>query len=187
MGNTEPDQITEELTGTEPTEGHLLSEQGRKPISRRTYIVSGFFAFLVFLFAVALFFFYNFQTIEVRGNSMEPTLEPGRRLLISKAYWLIGPIKKGDIVVLNNKRENDVLIKRVYALGGDKVDLQNVPENWRLTNGDYYVPKGKIYVLGDNLPVSEDSRHYGPFDLKDVLGKVVVVQSAIGSSGNTDN
>jgi len=34
------------------------------------------------------------------------------------------------------------------------------------------VPNGRCFVLGDNRPVSQDSRHFGPVPLADVLGRV---------------
>ncbi|MEX2244020.1 MAG: signal peptidase I [Fimbriimonadaceae bacterium] len=151
-------------------------------IRRKTLIYTGFGGFLLFLLVCSVFFYVNFKTIEVQGDSMEPTLHPGQRLLISKAYWLVGEIQRGDIVVIQNPYEDEVIIKRVYRVGGESVDFQNVPSNWDLTQGDYFVPKGSIYVLGDNIEVSQDSRAYGPFENTDVIGKVVVVHSAIGSS-----
>lgn len=159
-------------------------KKGEKPkLSKtRTLIYTGFGGFLLFLLALAVFFYYNFRTIEVQGDSMIPTLQPGQRLLISKAYWLVGDIKDNDIVVINNTSENEVIIKRVYKLAGETVDLQNVPASWDLTLGEYTVPENKIFVLGDNVEVSQDSRTYGPFDLKDVIGKVVVVNPEIDSS-----
>ena len=151
----------------------------------RTLIYTGFGSFLLFLFAIVIFFYYNFKTIEVQGDSMMPTLEPGQRLLVSKAYWLVGDLKFKDIIVIENSRDDDIIIKRVYKLAGEKVDIKNVPFTWDLTQGDYIVPEGTVYVLGDNWSVSQDSRHYGPFDLTDVIGKVVVIRSALDSSNES--
>jgi signal peptidase I len=168
------------VVGAEPT----AAPEAAKPASKRRkkLIYTGFGGFLLFLLVCSVFFYANFKTIEVQGDSMEPTLHPGQRLLISQAYWLVGEIKRGDIVVIQNPFEDEVIIKRVNGVGGDTVDFQNVPSNWDLTRGDYVVPEGNIYVLGDNTAVSQDSRAYGPFELTDVIGKVVVVHSAIGSS-----
>lgn len=104
---------------------------------------------------------------------MEPTFNQGQRLLVSKAYWLVGSIHKNDIIVV--KSGDEYIIKRVYALGGEKVDLFNIPENYSLINGEYVVPKDKYYILGDNRPMSEDSRHFGPVEAKEILGKVIVI------------
>lgn len=174
----ELDQELESATPVKKAESKFDASSSKT----RTLIYTGFGGFLLFLLAIAVFFYANFRTIEVQGESMAPTLQPGQRLLISKAYWLVGDIQSGDIVVIDNRIENEVIIKRVYKLEGQTVDLQNVPAGWDLTHGEYTVPDHQIFVLGDNIEVSQDSRHYGPFDLNDIIGKVVVVNSGTSSS-----
>ena len=184
MEETTDQEQENELGASKPDEKDY--EEALAKLSKtRTLIYTGFGGFLLFLLALAVFFYYNFRTIEVQGDSMVPTLQPGQRLLISKAYWLVGDIKYNDIVVINHVRENEVIIKRVYKLSGEIVDMQNVPPSWDLTQGEYTVPDNQIFVLGDNIEVSQDSRHYGPFDLNDVIGKVVVVNPGIGTSAKT--
>lgn len=144
-----------------------------KPTRKRKVLLTGFGIFLLSVLAFAVFFFFNFHTVEVKGPSMEPTFNQGQRLLVSNAYWLVGGIKKNDIVVV--KSNDEFIIKRVYALEGETVDLFNIPENYSLTEGEYKVPPGKIYILGDNRPMSEDSRQFGPVDRSEILGKVIVI------------
>lgn len=178
---TQGERITMEDSGG-PAEAPPRRPAKLKSAKRRTLIYTGFGSFLLFLFAFVIFFYFNFKTIEVQGDSMLPTLQPGQRLLVSKAYWLVGNLKFEDIVVIDNVEDGEVIIKRVYRLAGEKVDFKNVPDSWDITQGDYIVPEGKVYVLGDNWPVSQDSRHYGPFELTNVIGKVVVIRSALNSS-----
>src|SRR5690349_4331155 len=164
--------MSEEAVQVEPQVDEPVSEQAapKKRPSRKAVVYTGFSGFLLFLFAMTLFFYRCFKTIEVQGDSMEPTLHAGERLLISNAYWLVGPIKDNDIVVIKNSAaEDEVIIKRVYKVSGETVDLANVPDTWDVTNGPFTVDDGKVYVLGDNRPVSQDSRYYGPFDLTDVI------------------
>lgn len=163
--------------GTDPASNDVSPRK-----SKRAKIYSGFGGFLLFMLAVALFFFYNFKTVEVSGESMEPTLRSGSKLLITKAYWLVGPIVPDDIVVIKNDVDDDLIIKRVYKTEGQEVDPKNVPLSYSLTDGPYIVPKGTVYVLGDNYNFSQDSRDFGPFNVEDVVGKVVVVQPAFGES-----
>jgi len=135
---------------------------------------TGFGAILLFTLAFVIYFRTNFQTIQVSGESMEPTLRNGQRVLVSHAYGLIGDIRKNHIVVLKGSKPGEYFIKRVHALAGQQVGWLNVPSTWKINQGPYIVPEGHIYVIGDNYPVSEDSRRFGPFKMEDVIGKVVV-------------
>ncbi|HVL40341.1 MAG TPA: signal peptidase I [Fimbriimonadaceae bacterium] len=135
---------------------------------------TGFGVVLLGVLAFSIYFFLTFRTVVVSGESMEPTFRSGQRLLVSKAYWLVGPIKEKDIVVVQGEKPTDYMIKRVYKLSGGIVDWANAPVNWAITDGEYRVPEGQLYILGDNREVSEDSRRFGPIRLDQVIGKVVV-------------
>jgi len=135
---------------------------------------AGFGAVLGLLLVCSLIFYFNFHTVVVSGKSMEPTFLNGRRLLVSKAYWLVGPIRDKDIVVVSDPNPDGYIIKRVYKMAGETVDYLNVPRNYSITKGPYKVPAGMIYLLGDNRDQSEDSRAFGPRGINTVLGKVVL-------------
>lgn len=87
-------------------------ERASQP-KKRKVIITGFGLFLLFILGFSLFAYFNFHTIEVSGESMEPTFEPGKRVMVSKAYWLVGDIKKNDIVVIKRLSDGEILIKRV--------------------------------------------------------------------------
>jgi signal peptidase I len=120
---------------------------------------------------MALMFVINFQMAVVRGKSMEPTFHENDRLLITRAYWLFGDIQKGDVVVF--QKEGDLLIKRVIALQGETIPPEYAPVRPVLLTEDRRVPPGYVYVVGDNLAQSEDSRYFGPLSMNWVIGKVV--------------
>ena len=146
---------------------------------KKKIAITGFSAVLLGIFALVVFFKTNFEYVIVSGDSMEPTFMDKDKILTSRAYWLVGAIKDGDVVVVRNpeSEEGDTkgyLIKRVHRMGGEKVDFLNVPEDHRLAAGEYIVPKDSVYVIGDNRAVSEDSRKFGPVKLKDILGKYVI-------------
>ncbi|HCE00366.1 MAG TPA: signal peptidase I [Armatimonadetes bacterium] len=141
----------------------------------RKMAITGFGLVLVMILVLAVLFYANFRTVVVSGPSMEPTFKSGDRLLASRAYWLVGPIQKKDIVVVKPEGSSTYVIKRVAYMPGETVDYQNIPDNWPLTNGPYKVPEGKVYLLGDNWANSEDSRKYGPVSESAILGKIVVL------------
>ncbi len=135
--------------------------------------------------------------LKVTGTSMNPTLNNDEILLCNK---LADP-KRGDIVAFyyNNK----VLIKRVIGLPGDVIDIAedgtiyvngevlDEPYVSELALGEcdielpYQVPEGRMFVLGDNRPVSIDSRStsIGCIAEENVIGKVVVRVLPIKSIG----
>jgi signal peptidase I len=148
----------------------------------RQKLFTGFGGVLLVILALAIFMFFNFQTVVVSGRSMFPTFHTGNRVVVSKAYWLVGSIKDGDIVVLKDigpsgtsadAPKDAYIIKRVNKMGGETVDWKLIPKNYPIANGAYKVPEGYIYVLGDNLPESSDSREFGPRKVEDILGKVL--------------
>jgi signal peptidase I len=97
--------------------------------------------------------------VNVSGPSMQPTLEPGDRVLALRRR-MARPLRVGDIVVLKADGRN--LIKRLAAMGG-----MPVPGEAGRT-----VPAGSLWLLGDGQE-SFDSRHFGAVDDDDVIGLVV--------------
>lgn len=144
-----------------------------RTISKRRAF-TGFGAALIFVLVFMIFFYLNFTSVVVSGQSMLPTLKSGKKVLVSHAYWLVGSIQDGNIVVIRGETPGgENIIKRVYKMAGETVDTFNAPSNWSLLNGEYKVPAGFVYVLGDNRQISEDSRKFGPVELNRIIGKVV--------------
>lgn len=143
----------------------------------RKVAFTGFGVALLFILAMAVVFYLNFKTVIVSGPSMEKTFKNGDRLLATRAYWLVGPIRKKDVIVIKSEDGRGYIIKRVCYMPGETVDLWNSPrsEIWSIANGPYVVPQDAYYVLGDNRAVSEDSRSFGPVKKDRVLGKIVML------------
>ncbi len=128
------------------------------------------FVLLIIFGLFALIFAANFRVVVIDGHSMEPTYRHGERVLMTWNYWLFGPIRKGDVVVIELPGGTR-LIKRVVAMEGEEVPRQYWgPAIWRMGPR---VPPGHVYVVGDNLSYSEDSRQYGAFPISQVRGKIV--------------
>ena len=136
-----------------------------------------------------LYLVYNVRRID--GASMEPALLEGDRILLTRGY---DDPHAGDIVsftAVDQSGQEVRLIKRVVAIPGDSVEVlgDSVYVNGELSivaptarvGADSYrlgpmtVPEGSVYVVGDNRPVSLDSRHLGFVPLTSIAGKAVAV------------
>jgi signal peptidase I len=106
---------------------------------------------------------YNFRSVEVTGPSMLPTFETGQRLTMVRHG--LGEVKRGDVVVAN--AAGGTIIKRVYAVGGDHVNYLFAGHPFSAE-----VPAGKVFLLGDNLDQSADSRTFGLISEDAIQGKV---------------
>ena len=86
---------------------------------------------LALLVALALQRFV-FQSYQVFGQSMEPTLSEGDYLIISKLGPTFADLRnrhfvpeRGDIVVIDNPLEDNRLIKRVIGLPGERITVSD--------------------------------------------------------------
>jgi signal peptidase I len=123
----------------------------------------------------------------VHGESMLPTLHDGDRVFVVPYRGNTTP-SRGDVIVLRDIAGSpEMLIKRVVAIGGDRVRVENgsivvndkyfhrstnryVPESYSTT-----VPDGYVFVMGDNQEHSFDSRTFGAVPGSKVVGKALVI------------
>jgi signal peptidase I len=143
--------------------------------------------------AVVLVFTFGVRLIGVDGHSMVPTLQNADRLLVSNPIFY-HHYKYGDIVIVRKGAfaNGEPIVKRVIATGGQTVDIdfntgtvkvngKTLKENYinELTrtpegmNFPLTVPKGSIFVMGDNRNDSNDSRNpqLGTVDTRYVIGR----------------
>ena len=141
--------------------------------------------------AVVLYFGINAVSARVRvdGFSMRPTLEDGEYILVNKLAYKTGQPERGDIVVFVfpiNPQED--LIKRVIGLPGESVSVHNgvvsvnglpLAEPYISSpptyDGDWVVPEGQLFVLGDNRNDSRDSHQWGLLPIENVIGRAVLI------------
>jgi signal peptidase I len=141
--------------------------------------------------------YFLFAPIVVDGLSMMPTLHNGDRMIVNK----LGKPNRFDIVVFHAPEKKDY-IKRVIGLPGDKIEYKNdvlyingnaykepyldkykkitqgpLTEDFTLKDliGRDTVPKGEIFVMGDNRRQSKDSRIIGPVPLTKVIGDTKLI------------
>jgi signal peptidase I len=124
-----------------------------------------------------------FRAVRVVGSSMFPTLRDGQQVLVDRAYYRLTGLFRYDLVVL--RHDGETWVKRLVGLPGDRLALVYGPEGSidgvlnlqsRLPPPPgaliLTVPPRHLYVLGDNMPVSKDSRSVGPIPLAELIGVV---------------
>ncbi|GIL60043.1 hypothetical protein Vafri_14665 [Volvox africanus] len=116
---------------------------------------------------------YGLFVSKVTGPSMLPTFGGQGDFVIAEAVTpMWGQLKPGDVVICTRPVDPaESIIKRVVAVEGEEVVLypdRESSEVRRLT-----VPPGHVWIQGDNLTQSLDSRQYGPVPKALVRGRVV--------------
>ena len=142
------------------TPEEILEEKIDK-IHRRREWRHFLFECIILIAAVFVVFQYVIGITFVSGESMEPTLMD-RELVVF--YRLDQEYRKGDIVLIR-KGDNLEYMKRITAVEGETVEQE--VESEALT-----VPENCVYVLGDNLEKSRDSREFGFIKESEIVGRV---------------
>ncbi len=152
-----------------------------------------------------------FATFIVDGISMYPTLDGGNgenqdsittngeKLILNK----VANIKRNDIIVFTQNwdilpasKQGKPLVKRVIAIGGDKIKIYDnkvllndtileepyLPQGVSMSNmAEVAVPEGSFFCMGDNRNNSTDCRYSGTCVPKDnVLGKCILIKGLDG-------
>lgn len=159
----------------------------RKKSKTGDVIVSVVLIVLILFLSSLLLLRVFFKDYQVCQTSMTPTVCDGDYVLVDKK----ARIKRGDVIVINRKNQ-DPIIKRLIATGGDEIYIESgnvfVKESGQnkfvLLDEPYVkyaklesypqtkIEQGKIFVLGDNRAGSYDSRAFGCLDYNDIVGVV---------------
>lgn len=178
---TELSDIDQVVVPAEPGRGDVIARRLLLPL-------------LVFFGVVVLFSYVIFTAMQIDGDSMMPTLHSGDHVLRTKSYT---DPRRGDIVtvLLKDSYGTNDIVKRVIGTPGDTVEIRGdvayvngVAENTAgkiidmrqaVSEKPIVVPAGRVYLMGDNRPVSMDSRFIGTVPLSEVQGKVIMVFSPV--------
>ena len=154
-------------------------------------IIKELIPYIIIIIIVVLIRTFIVTPVMVSGSSMKPNLQDKEVLIERKIGYSEKTIKRFDIVVI--KEDDEEIIKRVIGLPGEHVSYKKnklyindnyVEESYKYNNtADFNleeicscssIPEGKYLVLGDNRPVSKDSRIIGLIDKEDILGKAEI-------------
>lgn len=145
-------------------------------------------AFILF-WSILMYFFVKTFVVSVgivEDISMDPTLAEGGYYLVNHYIYRFARPERGDIVVFQGTESPTELVKRVVGLPGETIRIRSghVYINGRLLDepyavggtypdlGPHRIGENVYVVLGDNRPVSNDSRHFGAVPLKNIRGKI---------------
>ena len=145
-------------------------------------IVKEIIPYLIIIVVVILIRTFIITPVRVDGASMNKTLENGQILLLYK----LGNVKRYDIVVLDEEIEDEIIIKRIIGMPNDTVEIKNgkiyvndeeIEEEYAYGQTSDYdkitLKDDEYFILGDNRPISKDSRYFGPVKEDEIIGKII--------------
>ena len=147
------------------------------------------------ILAIAMFFGLQaaIDSVVIPSPSMEPTLQIGQRLIVSKVSFLFHEPERGDIVTFHPPQQPEnatPLIKRIIGLPGESIEIKDgtvyihngdgnmlqldepyIAEQARSTFVGGTIPENEYFVLGDNRNNSDDSRRGWTLPQENIIGK----------------
>lgn len=178
---------------------HQTKEE--RAIARRSSWYSNTQETLRFVTTVGFFFIviksFLIQPFLVQQTSMVPTFQPFDYIIVDRfTYKFTDDPKRGEVVVFKSGPENGnrYLIKRIIGLPGEQVLVDGTstiivntenPSGFSLNetyvqNQDPRTKKimtlneNEYFMMGDNRPLSYDSRMIGPIRRDQIIGRTLV-------------
>ena len=138
--------------------------------------------YIVIVVVVVLIRTFIITPVRVDGDSMKNTLKNGDILLLYK----LSSINRFDIIVLDEEKDNEKIIKRVIGMPGETVAIKKgkIYINDKVIDDEYAygetsdfdkvtLADNEYFILGDNRLISKDSRYFGPIKENEIKGKIV--------------
>ena len=129
-------------------------------------------------------YYLTAKRFKIIGQSMEPIINEGEQVFITKMYYKFNKIKRNDIIGLYNNQK--IEIKRIIGMPKDRlainkysvirngteiINTSNIQHETQ--NKEIILRNGEFYVVGENYSKSVDSRNYGPIKKNQIIGKVL--------------
>jgi signal peptidase I len=180
-----------------------VSAPVRREKSKRTILIiaAAILCYHLLSYYKPLFSAYVAEAYRIPTRAMKPTLIPGDRILVRKSKKYVPT--RGDVVVFRSPKDHKTpFVKRIAALVGETIEIkdktiyidgqkvqypafeniESLPDNLWLEE-PYKVPQDHIFLIGDNIANSEDSRFFGSIPMSDLIGKAYKIYWPIGRSG----
>jgi len=142
--------------------------------------------------AISILFGMFFGVSYIMGRSMEPNVHEGDLALFFRG---VREYRKDDVVIINRDSDRDFAIKRIVGVPGDTIDIKSdtkelIINGERQQQSEYLeiayakeegitypltLGENEYFVIGDNRPVSWDSRNYGRVTVDEIVGRTIVV------------
>lgn len=104
---------------------------------------------------------------------MIPTMSATGECVLENRLFSPQRLSRGDLVTYISPLDpSRIVCKRVIGLPGDVVCVDPTGQIAPSTE-HVVVPKGHLWMSGDNAEMSRDSRHYGPVSMALVKGKLI--------------
>jgi signal peptidase I len=126
--------------------------------------------------------------VRAHGPSMTPTYADGQLLFVNRlAYRFGGEIRRGDVVAITLRGGHAVLVKRIIALPGERIRIEDgqvivddVPLDepycvyrlaWNVAEAR--LGPDEVFVIGDNRAMLEKHHSFGRADRDRILGRMI--------------
>ena len=145
-------------------------------------IIKEVIPYVVIVVVVVLIRTFIITPVRVDGDSMKNTLKNGDILLLYK----LSSINRFDIIVLDEEKDNEKIIKRVIGMPGETIAIKKgkIYINDKVIDDEYAYGEtsdynkvtlrdNEYFILGDNRLISKDSRYFGPIKENEIKRKIV--------------
>ncbi len=160
----------------------------KKPIGQE--ILEWALTILIPVVAALLIHEYLFTFARVDGGSMLDTLHEDNIMGVSRLHYRLNEPQRGEIITCNYPGEGKTLfVKRIIGLPGETVEIREgtvyidgepIYEGYLTRRDDQSMDpvtlgEDELFVMGDNRPISRDSRDVGPITEEELYGRVLFV------------
>lgn len=186
-------------------QGEAGEPGSQSPRKQKNEVLEWVKAIAIALVLVILIRWLLFKPFIVDGPSMQPNFHTGERVIVNEILYDIRSPQRGEVIVFHVPSEGRDFIKRVIAVAGDTVKVEGdvvtvngepvdetyiqdaidarhainaLYNNKDFPNEDFTdgtVPKGHVFVMGDNRSDSTDSRMIGYVPLGDIVGRADLI------------